>query len=52
MTLKKTIVLVVVAVVLIAAVVWLKRQIDIDRCLDNGGRWNYELGDCETSAKK
>ncbi len=22
-------------------------QIDIDKCLDNGGRWNYENKTCE-----
>ena len=26
---------------------WLRRQVDIDGCLDAGGRWNYERGWCE-----
>lgn len=26
---------------------WLKQQIAIDRCLDAGGRWNYDDGFCE-----
>lgn len=26
---------------------WLKKQLDIDRCLDSGGRWNYEGASCE-----
>lgn len=32
----------------IAAVsVWAWREIAIDRCLDNGGRWNYQGSKCE-----
>ncbi|MBP6012946.1 MAG: hypothetical protein KBA31_12025 [Alphaproteobacteria bacterium] len=23
------------------------RQLSIDSCLDRGGAWNYELGNCE-----
>lgn len=26
---------------------WLRRQIDIDRCLDAGGRWAPESGHCQ-----
>ena len=26
---------------------WLKLQLDIDSCLDRGGRWNYETKVCE-----
>ena len=26
---------------------WFKEFLAIDSCLDHGGRWNYELGECE-----
>jgi hypothetical protein len=26
---------------------WAKGWMDIDRCLDGGGRWNYDKGVCE-----
>jgi hypothetical protein len=26
---------------------WLVKQDAIDRCLDKGGRWNYENNNCE-----
>lgn len=32
---------------LIAAGLWVKRELSIDSCLDRGGRWNYELVTCE-----
>jgi hypothetical protein len=35
----------VLAIVLLGP--WLKNQLDIDRCLDSGGRWSYERGSCE-----
>ena len=38
-------ILVLVAVGLGAA--WLYQQLEIDRCLDTGGRWQYENGLCE-----
>lgn len=41
-------VLLVAAVLGIAAVsVWAWREIGIDRCLDNGGRWIYQDSKCE-----
>lgn len=30
---------------------YFKRWIDIDRCLDRGGRWNYETRECEGERK-
>jgi len=33
--------------VLLAIGCFLKRQLDIDDCLDGGGRWNYETSKCE-----
>jgi hypothetical protein len=37
--------LVVAAILLMAWWGW--GQLTIDGCLDSGGRWNYELGECE-----
>jgi hypothetical protein len=31
----------------IASLIWLKRFLAVDSCLDRGGRWNYELSTCE-----
>jgi len=31
---------------------WLKEFLEIDSCLDRGGRWNYETGTCEYHEKK
>jgi len=35
------------AVVLVFFLSWVRRYIMIDSCLDHGGRWNYERGECE-----
>jgi hypothetical protein len=31
----------------IAAAFWLYRHLQIDDCLDGGGRWDYDLGACD-----
>jgi hypothetical protein len=36
---------------LIACVLWTRRVLLVDRCLDNGGRWNTTLGRCERLSK-
>lgn len=36
-----------IAAALIGLAIWLARAIDIDRCLDSGGRWNAVLAACE-----
>jgi hypothetical protein len=41
---------ILIALVVIAAVLGIYKAIifiKIDICLDQGGRWNYELGNCE-----
>jgi hypothetical protein len=38
---------VLLGVVLLAVGSFLKRQLDIDACLDKGGRWNCETSQCE-----
>jgi len=43
--------LVLLAAVLIAAGVWIKRELSIDSCLDRGGRWNYEAAVCEGASE-
>lgn len=34
----------------LAAGCFLKRQLQIDDCLDGGGRWNYETSECESDS--
>lgn len=34
-------------IALLGAGIWAKGCLDVDRCLDGGGRWNHERGDCE-----
>jgi hypothetical protein len=36
------------AVIVAALFWWFWGELKIDRCLDNGGRWNYEKKACET----
>jgi hypothetical protein len=48
MPLRKILILAVVLILLIAGGIWLRKQLQIDGCLDAGGRWNYEEGGCET----
>jgi hypothetical protein len=45
---KKKISLIITLVLLVIFLFWMKGCISIDKCLDNGGRWNYEKGVCET----
>lgn len=48
---KRTITLVVAILVLAGIVAMLfvvRRQMAIDSCLDNGGRWHHEQAMCET----
>lgn len=48
---KKSIIIIFLSLAIIIALVygfeWIKNFIKIDECLDKGGRWNYELGECE-----
>ena len=39
------------SIALIALGLYLKRQLEIDDCLDSGGRWNYETATCEGAFK-
>ena len=43
---KRALVILVVAVGFLAAGLWASRQFDIDRCLDGGGRWDYDAHAC------
>lgn len=47
MSKKKKIFVALFLLFLIAFGYWFKKYMDIDRCLDSGGRWNYEKGICE-----
>jgi hypothetical protein len=44
---KNKILLAVTLLLLIAFTSWMKGCLDVDKCLDGGGRWNYEKGICE-----
>jgi hypothetical protein len=47
---KKSIRIVLATLTLAASIIcgyWLKGFLVIDHCLDNGGRWNYDRGECE-----
>ena len=43
----KKMLLIGVIVSLILIGIWLKREFDVDRCLDRGGQWNFKAGVCE-----
>lgn len=43
--------LVLLAAALIAAGMWVQRELSIDSCLDRGGRWNYEADVCEGASE-
>jgi hypothetical protein len=32
---------------IITFLVWMSEKVNVDRCLDHGGKWNYEEGDCQ-----
>ena len=45
----RRIILAVVAVLAVVAMsAWALRQLEIDSCLDEGGRFNYDTRNCET----
>ena len=43
----KLLVLLLVTLAVIATALYLRRQLQIDACLDRGGRWLYEQGFCD-----
>jgi len=34
------------AILALSIAFWLKRQLQIDGCLDGGGKWDYEAAKC------
>jgi hypothetical protein len=36
-----------VAAVLAMLGLWVRREFQIDKCLDHGGAWNYDMQQCE-----
>lgn len=46
-TIKKVGLSIVILIILCFAVCKAKELIEIDKCLDKGGRWNYETEKCE-----
>lgn len=49
MKLKKIVTIILSLIFFAAIIIYSKREVDIDKCLDNGGRWNYEHNMCEYS---
>ena len=49
LTRKLIIILLITGIIisLIFGIKWINRFFQIDSCLDSGGRWNYELNECE-----
>jgi len=35
----------------IALLMWAWREVSIDRCLDDGGRWNTQKSTCESARR-
>lgn len=46
---KKYYLIAAILFVLVAGFIWLKGEMKIDSCFDNGGRWDYENKTCEYS---
>ncbi len=45
---KKKLALVALCVItVVPTAFWVHRQLSIDDCLDAGGSWDYEIGDCD-----
>lgn len=47
MSIIKTLIAAAILLAIIAGVIWFAQEIEIDRCLDQGGRWNYTEKICE-----
>ena len=47
---KKLIITAIIALVVILSVILIRGQLQIDHCLDSGGRWSYEHKMCENEA--
>jgi hypothetical protein len=41
----------ILAVCVLMLIWWVYKELQIDSCLDLGGRWNYEESVCETAPK-
>jgi len=48
---KRYLVLLIIMAAIMASYTYLKKTnfFEIDACLDRGGRWNYETGECDTA---
>lgn len=44
--------LLLVAVVVATAGIWLAREVSIDKCLDRGGAWDHEQARCLFAAAR
>lgn len=46
MKITKVVLISLVVLLVIWLALWIKGQLEIDRCLDSGGRWDYEKSMC------
>lgn len=49
---KKRVLFAIILALLILAAFYVKHWFEIDKCLDNGGRWNYSADICEYSVEE
>jgi len=42
---------IIAGILALVFVLWVVRFIKVDKCLDSGGRWNYENSICEYAQK-
>ena len=48
---KKIITTIVLVLTLLVIIFWIVGFLRVDRCLDRGGRWDYEYKSCEFKEK-
>lgn len=44
---KKITIITLIIILILAFAYWFKGYMAVDKCLDNGGRWNYQKLACE-----
>jgi sensor domain CHASE-containing protein len=44
---KKILIITLIIILILAFAYWFKGYMAVDKCLDNGGRWNYKKSVCE-----
>jgi len=49
---KKFLIYTIIIIIIVLAMDWIRNFLLIDKCLDHGGRWNYETSECEGERKQ